>query len=103
MRVFALLSSVTVIAGCSLPMGNFEIDPTGSSTSFSVPNAVSGSCGATGLQNLLDQPESALNNVTLPANTRIIRPGTAYTKDANRSRLNIGIAADGTIVHVACG
>lgn len=103
MRPFIILSATVALAGCNLPMGQFEIDPTGSATAFSVPNAISGNCGATGMQGLLNQSESALSAMTLPENTRIIRPGTVWTKDADPSRLNIGISASGKIVHVACG
>jgi len=103
MRIVTIVSAALIVSGCGLPMGNFEIDPTGSATNFSVPNVISGNCGATGLQNLLNQPESALAAVTVPENTRIIRPGSVYTRDADGTRLNIGINASGTIVHVACG
>lgn len=103
MRVYAFISAAIIVAGCNLPMGRFEIDPTGSPTSFAVPNVISGNCGATGLQNLMNQPESALADATLPENTRIVRPGQGFSKDADRSRLNIGISAGGTIVHIACG
>ncbi len=103
MKRFATLSAMVFLAGCNLPMGNFRIVPTDSPASFAVPTAISGNCGASGLQGLLNQPESALSSVSLPDNLRIIRPGTTFSKDADRTRLNIGIAADGTIVHVACG
>ncbi len=103
MRVYAAITATFIVSACNLPMGQFQIEPTDSPTAFSVPNVISGNCGAKGLQGLLGQPESALASVSLPANTRIIRPGTAFTKDADRARLNIGIAAAGTIVHVACG
>ncbi len=103
MRVYAPLTAVMILSACNLPMGGFRINPTDSPTAFSVPTVISGNCGADPLQGLLGQPESALANVSLPANTRIIRPGTDFTKDANRGRLNVGISASGTIVHVACG
>ena len=103
MKRLATISAAVLLAGCNLPMGNFEIDPTGSATSYAVPNAISGSCGASGLQSLMNQPESAMASVTLPANTRIIRPGTVFTTDADPTRLNIGVNASGTITHVACG
>ncbi len=102
MRAIGVIICSVLVSGC-LPEGNFKITETSSPNSFSVPTIVSGNCGASGLQHLLNQGESALAAVELPAETRIIRPGTAYTADAVGSRLNIGISADGTIVHVACG
>lgn len=103
MRVLTIVSAAVIVAGCNLPMGQFRIDQTDSATSFAVPNAISGSCGASNLQSLLNQPESALSDVTLPENTRIVRPGVSFTKEADQNRLNIGISASGMIVHVACG
>ena len=103
MRFSFPIAAAFSLSACSLPMGGFTIDPTHSATSFSLPVIISGNCGASGLQNLMNQPESALNAVALPENTRIIRPGTEFEHSADPSRLNIGIAADGTIVHVACG
>jgi len=103
MRTQILLSAFALLAACNLPMGEFKIDPTGSPTSFKLPVAISGTCGASGMQELLNQPESTLATVTLPEDTRIIRPGTSFTTEANPARLNIGVAANGTIVHVACG
>lgn len=102
MKAFVILSSAVLVSGC-LPMGGFRIDPTGSPESFAISNVISGRCGAQDLQSLLDQPESALENVALPANYRIIRPGVPHAKNADRGRLNIGISADGTIVQVDCG
>ncbi len=102
MRALGIVLCSMLLSGC-LPEGNFQITETSSPNSFSVPTIVSGNCGAAGLQQLLEQNESALSGVTLPAGTRIIRPGTVYTHDAVRTRLNIGITANGTIVHVACG
>ncbi len=103
MKIYAALTAAITVSACALPMGGFEIDPTSSSTSFSLPVIVSGSCGASGLQGLINQQETALSGVTLPENTRLIRPGTSFERNADGTRLNIGISASGTIVHVACG
>jgi len=103
MKTYFLLPAFALVAACNLPMGQFRIDPTGSATSFELPVAISGTCGATGMQGLLDQPESALASMALPEDTRIIRPGTRFSTEANPARLNIGVAANGSIVHVACG
>ena len=102
MKKFGVIACSVWIAGC-LPMGNFEITETGSAASFSTPTIVAGNCGAEGFQSLLNNNESALAGLELPEGTRIIRPGSVYTRDADGTRLNIGINGSGTIVHVACG
>ena len=91
-----------LVSGC-LPEGNFRITETGAPDSFSVPVITAGNCGADQLQGLMGQTEAALEGVNLPGGARIIRPGTVYTHDVVGSRLNIGIASNGVIVHVACG
>ncbi len=102
MKKISVFACAMLVSGC-LPEGSFEMTPTNAAGSLSTPTMVSGDCGAAGLQSLMNQNESALAAVTLPEGTRIIRPGTVFTRDAVRSRLNIGITANGTIVHVACG
>ncbi len=101
-KLTSLILGATLISGC-LPMGGFEITPTGDAASFEVPTIISGNCGAEAHQNLLNQSESVLDGVTLPEGTRIIHPGTVFIHDVDSSRLNIGIAADGQIVYVSCG
>ena len=103
MKIYAPITAVFVLSACSLPIGNFALDHTSSANVLSLPVVISGNCGASGLQNLMNQPESALSSVALPANTRIIRPGADFERNADRSRLNIGISGEGRIVHVACG
>jgi hypothetical protein len=103
MKTSAILMTVLAVSACDLPMGQVRINPTNSATTLSLPVIVSGNCGASGLQYLLNQPETALNGVTLPGNTRIIRPGMSFERNADRTRLNIGISAAGNIVHMACG
>ncbi len=103
MKTAFTLATAFALSACQLPMGDFEMQHTGAATTLSLPVMVSGSCGAAGLQTLLNQPESALGSVALPANTRIIRPGMDFARDTDPARLNIGISGAGQIVHVACG
>ncbi|MBL4806188.1 MAG: hypothetical protein JKY31_02745 [Rhodobacteraceae bacterium] len=102
MKLVSLVALGFLVSGC-LPQGRFEITHSGDASSFQVPNVISGNCGASGFQGLLTQNQSALAGVTLPEGTRVIHPGTVFTRDAVSSRLNIGISSSGTIVHVACG
>jgi len=60
-------------------------------------------CGAAGFQGLIGQPESALSGLTLPQETRVIRPGMAVTMDFREDRLNIEIDAGKRISRIFCG
>lgn len=59
-------------------------------------------CGATALQHLVGQPQSALAAMTFPEGTRILTPGMAVTMDYRPDRLNITIGEDGLIASVTC-
>lgn len=102
MKSFGLIACSFLVAGC-LPMGGFRITQTDTPDSFAISIVTDGNCGASGLQGLLNQNESVLEGVSLPEGTRVIHTGTVITHDVVGSRLNIGVAADGTIVQVACG
>ena len=60
-------------------------------------------CGAAGFQGLIGQPDSALAGLTLPQETRIIRPGMAVTMDFRETRLNIETDAEKRISRIYCG
>jgi len=49
------------------------------------------------------QPASVLDDATLPAGTRIIRPDMLVTTDYVETRLNIRIGRQGRIEQVYCG
>lgn len=59
-------------------------------------------CGAAQLQDLVGQPESALDGMRFDAPVRIIRPGMAVTMDYRPDRLNIEIDARNRIARVHC-
>ncbi|WP_421701465.1 I78 family peptidase inhibitor [Aliiroseovarius sp.] len=61
------------------------------------------SCGAEALQELLGQPESALEGAAVPEITRVIRPGDAVTLDFNPARLNVELDVNGAIAGLRCG
>jgi len=67
------------------------------------PPDMTGNCGAAGLQDLLGQPASVLDTLTLAPATRIIRPGMAVTMDYSPDRLNIEIDAHKIIIRITCG
>ena len=59
-------------------------------------------CGAERFQDLLGQPEAALNRVNLPRTTRILRPEDAIALDFSPDRLTIDIDTFGRISSVTC-
>lgn len=62
------------------------------------PNA----CGASKYEGLIGQPAAALDKMTFPAGTRILRPNSPMTMDFRPDRLNIEIGKKGTVTKVSC-
>lgn len=60
-------------------------------------------CAQDEFSKYLWRPEGDLSGLTLPANTRIIRPDMAVTMDFVPSRLNIAVGKSGRIERVYCG
>ncbi|PIB26662.1 hypothetical protein BFP76_12300 [Amylibacter kogurei] len=60
-------------------------------------------CAAASYQHLLWQPQSFLDGVTLPKNTRVIGPDMAVTMDYRSDRMNITIGKLGRIERIYCG
>lgn len=59
-------------------------------------------CGAERFSDLLGKREAALEAVTLPSRSRILRPGDAITLDFSPDRLTIDIDDQGFIASVTC-
>lgn len=89
--IFPILSAA-VLAACTPPPES----PTG--PTLDLPQ----NCGASELQDLIGQPESALSSRDFAPGTRIIGPEDAITADYNGSRLNIELGADGKVTKVDC-
>lgn len=60
------------------------------------------SCGAAGFQGLVGQSNTALQNVKLPQDARIIGARDAVTMDYRPTRLNFEIGADDRIAKISC-
>ncbi|WP_374632972.1 I78 family peptidase inhibitor [Paracoccus sp. (in: a-proteobacteria)] len=60
------------------------------------------SCGAAGFQGLVGQSDTALQNVKLPQDARIIGARDAVTMDYRPTRLNFEIGADNRIAKISC-
>lgn len=59
-------------------------------------------CGADQYQDLLGEPESALDGVDLPPTSRVLRPGDVIPLDFSPDRLTIDIDDIGRISSVTC-
>lgn len=59
-------------------------------------------CGAPRYEVLIGQPATVLTDMTFPAGTRIIQPGSAVTMDFRPDRLNIEIGQNQRVEKVAC-
>lgn len=60
-------------------------------------------CDTQGLEALIGKSKDELNTVSLPANTRIIEPGTMVTKDYRVDRVNVDIDEAGIVTRIWCG
>ena len=68
-----------------------------------IVSAAGDECGATAFQGYVGQRVDALNDVELPAGSRVLFPTTPATMDFNPARLNVGIDAEDQIDSVYCG
>lgn len=70
----------------------------------SVPfEPVTDRCGSLGYLSMVGTKEDAIKSSTFPEGTRIIRPGTAVTRDYRAERLNVHINEKGRIERIDCG
>ena len=92
--LFALPALLLTLAACQPVV--LPTEPDGG-------NGSSDTCGASGLQQFLGQPASALDAVRLSQPFRIIRPGEMVTMDFLPERVNFRVGADGRIVEITCG
>ncbi len=67
------------------------------------PIAKEGKCIADKLGFLVGQPDTALNAMNYPLNTRVMVVGQIVTKEVDPERLNLVIGSEKRIVFVYCG
>lgn len=67
------------------------------------PKAENGECIANKLSFLVGQPDSALNAMEYPLNTRILVAGQVVSDDLDPKRLNLVIGSERRIIFVYCG
>ncbi|MEX0970479.1 MAG: I78 family peptidase inhibitor [Paracoccaceae bacterium] len=60
-------------------------------------------CGASALQDLVDQPADRLATMRFVAPMRVLRPNSAATMDHRPERINIAVDNRGVITSVTCG
>jgi len=90
-RVLVLLA----LGACA----QIPVNPTPDRPVMSQPDT----CGQARIADLIGQPATTLERREVLDAVRIIRPGTAVTKDDRPTRLNIDISADGIILRSWCG
>jgi len=69
----------------------------------SLPTAENDSCNVRQYAELINQDATALEKVLILGQVRLIRPGTAITKDYRIERTNIDINSENRIVRLWCG
>jgi len=60
------------------------------------------SCNSAPLRGLVGQPGKVLEEMTLPAPSRVIGPRDPVTMDFNPARMNFEIGEDGRIAKIGC-
>ena len=60
-------------------------------------------CGASALQDLVNQPADRLASMRFVATMRVVRPNSAVTMDYSPERINIAVDSRGVITGVTCG
>lgn len=91
MKRLLLTLPLLALAACVQPEGTEIVaDPD--------PNT----CGAPKYEGLIGQSAAALDKMTFPAGTRILRPNSPMTMDMRPDRLNIEIGKDGKVRKVSC-
>ena len=110
LRLIFLMGILSVsLLGCNATVSDNETDRSvniSSDTALTVPPsevAEDGSCMADTLSFLVGQPETALQAMQYPDNTRILVHGQVVNSIVDPSRLNLVIGIDRNIRFVYCG
>lgn len=91
MRRLLMLAPIAALAACQNtpePVTNADLTP---------------NCQAEQFQQLVGKSADALNNVTLPAGVRILRPNMPATLDYRSNRMNVVIDEQNKIERINCG
>jgi hypothetical protein len=91
----AKMKRVLLVLALLLPVGCFAENE--------ADKSIEDSCGATGLDHLLGQPRSVLEDMTFQRPVRILAPNQPITMDYNPERLNFDTDDEGLIDKVWCG
>ena len=106
---FLIAMVFLTLVGCNTTGGNVEVggsvNDVSDSSVVSPPSEVvqDGSCMANTLSFLVGQPETALEAMKYPENTRILVYGQVVNPIIDPSRLNLVLGLDRNIRFVYCG
>ena len=106
---FLIAMVFLTLVGCNTTRGDVEVGSSVNNlndTSVRIPPSEvveNGSCMANTLSFLVGQPESALQAMQYPENTRILVHGQVVNSIADPSRLNLVIGLARNISFVYCG
>ena len=108
--IFLIVMLFLALPGCNTSGGDVQVNtsPVDNASDASVglpPSKVveDGSCMANTLSFLVGQPETALQAMQYPDNTRILVHGQLVNSFVDPSRLNLVIGLDRNIKFVYCG
>ena len=107
--IFLIVSFSLILLGCNTAGSDVEVKVSADNlgdTAINIPPSEvveDGSCMANTLSFLVGQPESALQAMQYPDNTRILVHGQVVNSGIDPSRLNLVIGLDRNIKFVYCG
>lgn len=107
--IFLINIIYLTLVGCNTTANNLDVNASvqeSSDSAFGLPPSEvveNGTCMANTLSFLVGQPETALQAMQYPENTRILVHGQVVNSAIDPSRLNLVIGLDRNIRFVYCG
>lgn len=95
MKFLYLIAPLALLAACATPLPQVPEGP-------ALPPVAQDTCNANQYGNLIGQDATALEDVLIMRQVRVIRPGQAVTMDFRPERINFNIGADNRISTIAC-
>ncbi|MGJ8611347.1 MAG: I78 family peptidase inhibitor [Octadecabacter sp.] len=95
MKLHDLIAPFFVLTACATPAPPLPDRP-------ALPPTARDTCGASEYGALIGQDATALEQVLIMRQVRVIRPGQPVTMDLRPERINFDVAADNRITSIHC-
>ncbi len=95
MKILYLMAPLALLAACETPVPQVPAGP-------ALPPVAQDTCNANQYGALIGQDATALEDVLIMRQVRVIRPGQPVTMDFRPDRINFNIGADNQITSINC-